>query len=515
MHCRKGQNMHTTDKTPLEIAIEKRLSDTGSTWLALKDAKGLDIQKGVVDGLVVLRKRKQTTYVTTKRIDDMERFCAKQIMLKTLRPIQKTVSIEVINELITSFEKSKSETFHFCDEQKEGIRLMVNSNLCILTGGPGTGKTSVIECVAYVLKATAERHIGIQFTAPTGKAAKRITESSGYSASTIQKYTGGFGGNSIIRRCHDYLFCDESSFIDLETLYIMMKSLFKNVSLFLIGDINQLPSVGIGAVLRDLIDCGYIPYVHLTQTFRQDDASVLYENIQLINDGCPLPLSDGPDFLRIRTEDNILENCVSSYLEGVKMYGYEETAILTPLKKKGIICANKLNDKLQELINPPSNNLPYLKTKVTRDGYSRNIVFKVGDPVISLDNTKDNVANGEVGKIVSVSEGKIKVVFAGEKHSYSGKKLNQLDLAYALTIYKAQGSEYKYVILPFLEENRNLDRNMINTGVSRAKKYCVVIGKDKVIQNACKKQSSWNRITFLREDLLIAKRSLEIKSSVI
>lgn len=507
--------MHTKDKTPLEIAIEKRLSETGSTWLPLKEAKGLDVKQGVDQGLLVLRTRKRNQFVTTKKIDDMERFCARQIMLKALKPVQNPVSDELIDELINSFEGTKSESFRFCEEQRNGIRLMVNSNLCILTGGPGTGKTSVIECVAYVLKATAGRHIGIQFTAPTGKAAKRITESSGYSASTLQKYTGGFGGNVIKRRCHDYLFCDESSFIDLETLDILMKSLFKNVSIFLIGDIDQLPSVGKGAILRDLIDCGYVPYVHLTQTFRQDDSSVLYENIQIINDGCPLPLADGPDFERIRTEENVITNCVNAYLDGVKKYGYEETAILTPQKKKGMVCANKLNNQLQELLNPSSNNLPFLKTTVTRDGYTRGIMFKVNDPVISLDNTYDNVANGEVGKVISVSDGKVTVLFAGEKHSYSGKRLNQLDLAYAMTIHKSQGSEYKCVILPFLEENRNLDRNMINTGVSRAKKHCVVIGKDEVIRAACKKQSSWNRITFFREDLLIAKRSLEIQSSVI
>lgn len=507
--------MKTKGLTPIEVKILSLLSKTGSTWVLASEAKMVDVQKGILDGLLVMRKKKNIEYITLTSIFEMEKFCARQIVIKALKPAKQSVEDERLESLISDFENNKSESFHFSKEQKDGIKMMVNSNLCILTGGPGTGKTSVLECVAYVLKHVTNAHIGIQFTAPTGKAAKRITESSGYDAITIQRYTGGLGKSLITRRSHDYLFCDESSMTDLETLDKMMKSLFKTVSLYLIGDINQLPSVGLGAVLRDMIDSGFIPYVNLTQTFRQDESSVLFQNIQLVNDGCPLPLSDGSDFVNIRTEENALEACINSYLLAVNEYGINESIILCPYKRKGSVCANKLNEILQAKLNPSSLNRPILEEFVTRDNVRRRVKFIVEDPVISLVNSKDNVANGEVGTIASIENDKVIVKYEDGYHAYTKARLSELDLAYALSIHKAQGSEYKCAILPFLKENKNLDRNMIYTGISRAKKKCIVIGEPRTISEACKKQTSFNRITFFREELLIAKKAFELQASVL
>lgn len=268
-------------------------------------------------------------------------------------------------------------------------------------------------------------------------------------------------------------------------------------------------------LLRDLIDCRLIPYVQLIKTFRQDNDSVLFNNIQIVNEGGNIPLEDGLDFKNIRTEENVFDNCIKEYLTGVEKYGLENSVILTAYRKEGVISSEKLNLKIQGILNPTSNGKPFLKTRVLRDDERWvPITFKEGDPVIQLVNN-DKVANGDVGKIISVQKGKVTVKFSDCTISYYGAKLNELELAYALSVHKSQGSEYACVVLPLLKQNCNLDRNLIYTGISRAKKYCVIIGEDEVVQNACKIQSSWNRITFLCEEFEIYHRALEIRLQIV
>lgn len=224
-----------------------------------------------------------------------------------------------------------------------------------------------------------------------------------------------------------------------------------------------------------------------------------------------LPFAEGPDFIRIRTEENILDNCINQYLNAAKKYGLENTIILTPYRKEGTICSEKINAILQKIINPIGLK-PYFKTTVYRDeGRPLSIIFQEGDPVIQLEN-QGEIANGDVGRIICVDGFSVTVQYCDCIITYKGRELNQLDLAYALSIHKSQGSEYKCVIIPFLKENRNLDRNMIYTGITRAKKICIVLGEDKVIQDACKIQSAWVRHTFLAEELQIYKKTMEIRS---
>lgn len=493
--------------------IFKWMESTGSSWMPLREMPNLNIEDELKAGNLVIRKKRNQYFVTLPKYKKMEQFIARNICARLYR--SKEIDHKRVDELIDEFEASQSEklgfTFRFCDEQRDGIHTLVESPVGILTGGPGTGKTSVLQCTAFVLKRLSGRRIIIQFTAPTGKAARRITEASGYPATTIQKYTGGTNGTKIKIMCPDYMLCDEFSMADEETLTVMLKSLMPGTNIYLIGDINQLPSVGIGAVLRDLIDCQLIPYVQLVKTFRQDNSFMLFHNIQIVNDGGHIPLEDGPDFKNIRTEQNALNDCIKEYLAGVEKYGLDNTVVLTPYRKEGTICSEKLNAQIQKILNPKSNGKPYLQTKVKRDDDRwLNIIFKEGDPVIQLVNT-DKVANGDVGKITKIVDGKVTVEFTDCTITYFGKRLDELDLAYALSVHKSQGSEYQCVVLPLLRENRNLDRNMIYTGLSRAKKYCVVIGEDKVIQNACKIQSSWNRTTFLCEEFEIYYRALEIR----
>lgn len=497
--------------------VQKWLEQTGSSWMPVDEMPDLEIAEEVQKGNLVVRQKGNRLFTTLPFYKKMEYFIARNICARLYHQIE--VDHQRVDELIDEYEMTQSSQlgfpFRFCDEQREGIHMLVSCRIGILTGGPGTGKTSVLQCTAFVLKRIAGRHIVIQFTAPTGKAARRITEASGYPATTIQKYTGGSNGNKINIMCPDYLFCDEFSMADEDTLETMLRSLMPMTNIYLIGDINQLPSVGIGAVLRDLIDCRLIPYVQLIKTFRQDNDSVLFNNIQIVNEGGNIPLEDGLDFKNIRTEENVFDNCIKEYLTGVEKYGLENSVILTAYRKEGVISSEKLNLKIQGILNPTSNGKPFLKTRVLRDDERWvPITFKEGDPVIQLVNN-DKVANGDVGKIISVQKGKVTVKFSDCTISYYGAKLNELELAYALSVHKSQGSEYACVVLPLLKQNCNLDRNLIYTGISRAKKYCVIIGEDEVVQNACKIQSSWNRITFLCEEFEIYHRALEIRLQIV
>lgn len=497
--------------------VQSWLNVHGSSWMPITEMPDVDYSEALKSGVLISRKKGNEFYITLPHYKEMEYFIARNICARLYSP--NVVDHSIVENLIDDYEKETSAknnmSFKFCDEQREGIHTLVEARVGILTGGPGTGKTSVLQCVAYVLKKISGRHITIAFTAPTGKAARRITEASGYPATTIQKYIGGCTDEDVIIKCPDYIICDEFSMADEELLNAMLKSLMPASNILLVGDVDQLPSVGIGAVLRDLIDSNVIPYVQLVQTFRQDNSSVLFNNIKIANSGGHIPFEDGSDFKNIRTESNIMDNVINEYLEGLDKYKADNIVILTAYRKKGEICSERLNERIQSIINPKNNGKPYLKTTVIRDGGRKlPIVFKVDDPVMQLVNNK-NVANGDVGKIVKIEDGTVTVEFSDCILDYRGKRLNELDLAYALSVHKSQGTEYKCVIFPILNENKNLDRNMVYTAISRAKKYCVVIGENQVVQNACKIQSSWNRITFLCEEIEAYNRALEIRLQLI
>ena len=456
------------------------------------------LQEAVKEQTVLVVPWQRNTYLTLPEIRDKEEFCAKEIVARSQQPdTVGKAEPEVIESLIGNYEDENG--IRFSDEQRRGIEMICNSHFCVLTGGPGTGKTSVLRCAAEVIKRTAGRRITMDFTSPTGKAAKRITESSGYEASTLQRYTGGFGGVLINLKAPDVMFVDESSMMDLDTLHVMFQCLFPCTKIVLIGDTEQLPSVGIGSVLRDLIDCGVVRFTQLVKTFRQDESSVLFENIQNVKSGGYVPLKEGSDFCFIEESDDvkIKELCIKAYLDSVERFGISETAVLTPYRKKGDLCSDVLNRELQALVNPNGKSF---KALVRRDDYSLEVTYRVGDPVIQLVNRK-GLANGEVGTITDISDGKVTVRFPDRNMTYWKKDLDALDLAYALSIHKSQGSEYKSVVMPVSRSHRNLSRNLIYTGLSRAKKYCTVIGSHDVIRQACEKQADLERGTFLVEEI--------------
>lgn len=484
-----------------EMECLSYINSRASTWCPV-DKLSFDPKDDIHKGIFTQRKIHGKSYITFPYYRELEEKTAKKVVSR-IGPVP--IDLNVVNKLISEFEELESirtgRQYCLAAEQREGVITLLSNRLAILTGGPGTGKTSVLKCVVHIIRSLKKLAV-IDFTAPTGKAARRITESTGYPAMTIQRRIGdaGIGMNTLSLTAPDYLIVDETSMLDLETFFYLLVSLKSTTKLLLVGDVDQLPSVGIGAVLRDLIDSRMVPCCQLQHVFRQDNSSTLFENIQIVKGGGMIPLQEGPDFKRIRTEKDIMKNILAEYTSAVAKYGVDEVAVLTPYRKAGTICSEKLNDILQHMMNPDAHKKEHVNATIQRDGRLISLMFAEGDPVLQLQNTGP-VANGDVGKITKVKGKTVTVKFADCVMEYHPNTFWQLDLAYSTSVHKSQGSEYKCVILPFLKENRNLDRNLIYTGITRAKKECVVVGEDSVIQNACKTQSSWERDTFLCEEM--------------
>lgn len=486
--------------------ILRFLDETGSTWCPLDQLSCFNVEEAIKSGEICYRNLKGRAFVTLPYFYTQEKRVARKVVSK-ISPIQ--IDKKKVFEYIAKFEDMESRKlgidFHYAEEQIEGIFCFLENRTAILTGGPGTGKTSVLKGAATIMK-WMYGNTSFAFTAPTGKAARRITEATGFPASTAQRYIGDSGmGTPLKMICVDTFISDEGSMYDLDTFEKVLDSISPHTCFYLVGDVDQLPSVGIGAVLRDLIDSKVVPYCQLEKTFRQDNSSVLFDNIQIVKKGGYVPLKEGADFTRINTEENALQNCINLYLQGIQKYGLDNTVILTPYRKEGTICSEKLNAILQKKINPIGSR-PFFKTTVYRDeGRYLPIIFQTGDPVMQLENRK-YISNGDVGYIDSVNPFKetLSVNYGDCIIDYSKDELNELDLAYALSIHKSQGSEYKNVIIPILRENKNVDRNSIYTAITRAKKHCCLIGADNVIMDACKVQSAWQRYTALADEIELA-----------
>ena len=482
------------------------LAETGSTWMPVDDLEP--------NGNLFYRTCNEKVYVTHPWYKEMEQKCSLLLVKKLqMNYLNDTSEIEgKIPDYIKEYEEANN--IKLSDEQISGVHMICTSWIGILTGGPGTGKTSVLKCAKYVLQKLYGR-LSFAFTAPTGKAARRITESTGFQASTIHRKIHDVGESEKPLKAiyDDYLFIDESSMLDLEIFTRVMLCLSNFTHIFFVGDVDQLPSVNEGAILRDLIDCGELPYTKLEKTFRQDNSSKLFENIQIIKKGCHVPLEEGNDFKCFRTEKDAFKLCVEEYMKNVKQYGLEQTVILSPYRKVGNVCSKKLNNYIQKVINPDSKGV---KVRIRRDGEYETIEFRVGDPVIHLKNRKE-IANGDCGKIIKADGDEVLVQYSDciVRYVVSKGDLNDLDLAYALSVNKAQGSEYNCVIVPILREFENVDKSMIFTAVTRAKVRCEVIGLNSTIMQCCKTKSVDYRKTFLRDEIDISVKQLEILAAAV
>lgn len=479
------------------------IRETGSTWRPINEGEVL-----ADDSTIVKRVCNNHFFVTHPYFFTKERECARILLSKIKH-------INVDKKLIDCFIKEYEDKEKVCldSKQKEGVYMICSENFSVLIGGPGTGKTFVLKCATYCLK-KLHPNATMCFLAPTGKAAHRISESIGEEASTIQKKIRDCEGNNFLSYiAEDYLFIDEGSMLDLDVFSKMLNCVLGLTKICLLGDIEQLPAVGQGAILRDIIDSYQVPVCQLEKTFRQDNSSCLYENIQIIKHGGHIPLKEGNDFKVFRTEDDVFELAVERYLENCQKYGIKQTILLSPYRKAGKFNSERLNDAIQNKINPEGKPLT---AEVNRDGSARTITFRVGDPVVHLKNI-NGLTNGDTGLVTDIRDEIVYVDYNGDIYEYDSRDgaLDILDLAYAISVNKAQGSEYKCVITAFLREHRNLSKNSIYTAVTRAKERCEVIGTDEVIREACKIQSAWARYTFFSEELEIAQKTTEIIAEIV
>lgn len=404
---------------------------------------------------------------------------------------------EVISEL------EKKHKIQYAPKQKEAFYTLPKTNVMVITGGPGTGKTTIIKGIIDIFKKNFPGS-KISLAAPTGRAAKRMEEATGVEAKTIHRLLEyrpteelGIccGRNEYNPLDADLIIIDESSMIDLLLCATFLKAVKPSTLLIFVGDIDQLPSVGAGNVLKDIIDSGKIPVVRLNEIFRQKDTSRIIINAAKINRG-ETDLDFGDDFVFVEEEDihnipNIIKNEFRDAL--VEVRDINEIQVITPFRKRTETGVERLNQILQQDLNPKRSN-------ETEIHYGSNTFRKYDKVMQYKNNYEKQVFNGDVGIIheVDPNNGILKVMINDEMVEYHKDELDELQLAYATTIHKSQGCEYHTVIIPIsMQHKRMLQRNLIYTGITRAKEKVILIGQKKALNYAIRNNKVSSRFTKL------------------
>ncbi len=413
---------------------------------------------------------------------------------------------------IRSFDSNKAASWvqeqlsiDLAENQVQALKSAAENKILVITGGPGTGKTTIINAL---LKIFSGLKVRIMLAAPTGRAAKRMSEATGYEAKTIHRLLeysirkGGFKKDDEQPLECDLIIVDEASMIDTILMYHLLKAIPLKATFILVGDVNQLPSVGAGNVLKDIIASDIIPVVRLNEIFRQAKESQIIVNAHKINNGIlPSFTSSGPgdDFYFIEQEDP--ENVLRIVLELVsdrvpQRFGFDpfdDIQVLSPMHK-GTVGTGNLNIELQRWLN------------LRKDGVTRgNRAFRTGDKVMQIKNNYDKeVFNGDIGRIARVDPElrEVDISFDGRNVPYDFTDLDEIILAYAVSVHKSQGSEYPAVIIPILTQPCILlQRNVIYTAVTRGRKLVIVVGTRKALAIGVKNDKPRKRYTFLEQRL--------------
>ncbi|MGU8585981.1 SF1B family DNA helicase RecD2 [Clostridium perfringens] len=429
------------------------------------------------------------------------------------------ISVDV-EHLILQFEKKNNITF--AESQKDAIISAFQNGIEIITGGPGTGKTTIIKCIIEIFETCG---LKVLLGAPTGRAAKRMSESTGKEATTIhrmldmgvfEKEESVFVTNAEEHSLEaDVVIIDEASMIDITLMNALLKSIKVGTRLIIVGDVDQLPSVGAGNVLNDFIESGFTKVVRLKEIFRQGKESMIVVNAHKINKGEMPKLNEkGTDFFFIRNDiqEGILNTIIDLINTRLPRFNsnwdkLKSIQVLVPMKK-GVLGVTNLNERIQNVLNPKA---PYKKEKEFRS-----MVFREGDKVMQIKNNYSlkwtriagkgdheglGVFNGDMGFIESIDlEGKkLSIIFDDERRViYDFIYLDELDLAYAITIHKSQGSEFPVVIIPaYMGAPLLMNRNLLYTGITRAKEMVVVVGIPKALKYMVDNTRSMERYSSL------------------
>ena len=411
------------------------------------------------------------------------------------------------------------------EHQVEAVKEAVRNGLLIITGGPGTGKTTTINTIIRYFEMEG---MDIFLAAPTGRAAKRMSETTGFEARTIHRMlelNGGMEGNAGFERNEqnpletDVIIIDEMSMVDISLMYALLKAVVAGTRLILVGDVNQLPSVGAGSVLKDIIDSGMFHTVKLTKIFRQASTSDIIVNAHKINRGEPVSLDNkSMDFFFLKRYDadkiiNVTLQLIKQKLPKFVGASEYDIQVLTPMRK-GLLGVERLNTVLQMYLNPPDAS--------KREKEYGSTLFREGDKVMQVKNNYQleweirskyglmidkgtGIFNGDMGIIEEINDFAETMTISfdeGRMVEYPYKLLEELELAYAITIHKSQGSEYPAVVIPLLTGPRMLmNRNLLYTAVTRAKKCVTIVGNDETFQMMIENNAEQRRYSGLKDRL--------------
>ncbi|MCI9303652.1 ATP-dependent RecD-like DNA helicase [Clostridium sp.] len=501
---------------------DKLIEQCQKVLMVDKELIEVNIYNSVLEGKVKVEKINDIEAVYALPYYFCELGVTNKIITLSIEKFQ-TINSDVLFE-ISSFENKHN--IKFADSQKDAILGAFENGIEIITGGPGTGKTTIIKCIIEIYENNGMK---VLLAAPTGRAAKRMTESTGREAKTIHRLLEmgvSEDENSFFGRGEgeplegDVIIIDEASMIDIMLMNSLLKAIKLGTRVIIVGDVDQLPSVGPGNVLRDLINSNFIKVVRLNEIFRQGKESMIILNAHRINNG-ELPYlnkKDGDFFFDNReNNESILQTILDLVNRRIPMFNskwnkVKDIQILSPTRK-GILGIENLNNELQAILNPPDK---YKKERKFKD-----FIFRVGDKVMQTknnyslkwnriggygDNEGVGIFNGDMGFIESIDEenNTITVIFDDERRIvYDNVYVEELELAYAITIHKSQGSEFKVVIIPtFMGSAFLMNRNILYTGITRAKELVVVVGSQKALKYMVDNTNSMERYSSLKERIL-------------
>lgn len=468
-----------------------------AAFILQADALGLhDILKEAIEvGQLCTADFQGIVYVYTPEAYEEENYIARRIQdMAAMKPLAMKTHVQLFLD-----RWQDSCHFELADKQREAVEKSLESGMTVITGGPGTGKTTVVQTI---IRLAEQEGLRILLCAPTGRAAKRLAETTQRKAKTIHRLLIPDGRQGRIQVFEynetkllpaDLIIVDEVSMLDMEMMYHLLSALKPQCRCILVGDADQLPSVGAGAVLHDIIASGQVPVVRLDTIFRQQEGGRIVTNAHLINSGRLPVVNEDPEFRFVEIEDEAqgAEKISALYNSELLETGDKfAVQVLSPMYKNPCGVDN-LNQLIQGRFNPPAEGKGELKGK--------NVIFRVGDKVMQKHNDYEKgVFNGDIGEIFAIQKDMVYVRYPEQDVKYEGQEVDEITLAYAITVHKSQGSEYHTVIMVLVNSHAiMLQRNLFYTAVTRAKRKVILVGSKRAVQTAIQNQRTSRRFTLL------------------